>query len=491
MKFNIGSKSIALVFVALLATSGIAAAAGGTVDWSSDPAPNIELAGVEQKDVHKMEWGTSETALEKYEDNSGDIATMDKRVNTSNPNPVSLVPTDINESDLSEFPHDKSDVSALEASEWSVGGSNSAKGSVSNTETAPGVDAVQMQTDGSMTSGDSVTYTFSNFSIDADEAKHFLSAVQDVETLDSGTVVQYEVTDEDGDTKVAEINTSRSSGEDFMANETGEGFVYQRQLGNMETTGSGDGDFNNIESLTIQVQDGDASVVISGLNLDKMSTYDFGTTTVDADENEQKTWTEKKTPGAMELSGIDTLGATFEDADLHNIEVDMVSSGADQPDENVYLNLTETDKYPGYHGTATIAVRFDEPDAYDLQPSNLVLRDTQSVTSDRLISVRYAEGVSGDEPVDRDFLESQTWTKMTGQYGDEGTEVTLDSSMQSGSTALAEFQFKLTEGQFNAIKQANGGGGGTGAQGGGGLGSIPIIGGVLVALLGLLKGSGG
>lgn len=491
---NYSRKSIALVLVALIATSGIATALGGSVNWGSDPAPNTEFARTETKAVHDMTWGTSDDDLRKYENNNGDVVSMEAEINDSADNPVSFVPTDIEAGDLGAFPHAKSSVNVTDAGEWSVDSSgvatSGATADVSNAETAQNVDAVRFHTD-SLASGDVAKYTFSNFSITSDENKRYLIVGQEIEALTSGATVEYRVVDEDGDYKSAEVNTTRSSGEDFMANQTGEGFLFQEQLGNMELTANGDGDYNNIEKVVVVVQDGDVDASVPYLNLGKMSEYKFGSKQADTDSDddlETVDHIEKKVAGAIEVSGLDTLGSEFSSAVLHGVTLDVIETPSQQPNENVYINTTRTDKYPNYAGTATIAVRMEAEDAYDRSISNAVLRDTQSVTSGRLMSVEYAEGVASDDEVNADFVDSTTFSDMTGQYTGEGTEVQLDSSLSKGSAVLVKYEFRLTADELDALEAAGGGGSGGKTSG---VGSIPIIGGLIVALLGFLRKIGG
>lgn len=496
---NIGRTSFTLLLVVLLVSSGIVAAVGGSVGWSSDPAPNTEYAREETKAVHNMTWGTSDDALRQYENNNGDLVSMEAEINDSADNPVSFVPTDIEIDELATFPHAKDGVAATDASEWSVDTSgvstSGATADVSNAETAPGVEAVRFNT-ADLTSGDTAKYTFDNFSITSDENKHNLVVGEDIATLDSGAVVEYRVVDEDGDYKAAEINTTRSSGDDYMANATGEGYLYQEQLGNLELEGSGDGTFNNIEKVVVVVEDGDYDGSVPYLNLDSMSPYQFGTEKTDTDGDdslETVNHVEKKTAGPVSVTGLDTLGGAFDSAAIHSVTMDVIEEPADQPDANVFLNTTETDKYPGYAGTATIAVRMQAEDAYDRSISNAVLRDTQSVTSDRVISVEYAEGVPDEEAVDQAYLDNRSLSDMTAQYGSEGKEVQLDASLSKGSAALAVYEYKVTEDQMTALEATSGGdgSGSTGAKSGGGVGSIPLIGGLLVALLGIFRRFGG
>jgi hypothetical protein len=410
---------------------------GGTVDWSSDPAPNLEYAREETKSVHQMDWGTSDDALRKYENNNGDVVKMEAEINDSADNPISFVPTDIDVEDLGAFPHSKSDVNATEAGEWSVDesgiGTSGASASVSNAETAPGVEAVRFSTT-DLASGDVAKYTMSNFSITSDESKRYLVVGQDIATLDSGATVEYRVVDEDGDV--------------------------------------------------------DASVPY--INIETMSPYQFGTQKADTDGDgdlEDKDITEKKTAGTYSLKGLETLGSAFENAVINSVTLDVIEEPDQQSDDNVFLNTTKTDKYPGYAGTATIAVRMEAEDAYDRSIANAVLRDTQSVTSERVLAIEYAEDVPADEAVDQGYLDNRTFNDMTGQYGSEGKEVQLDSSLSQGSPVLVKWKLKFTDSQMTALDNTMGGegGSGNGAKGAGGLGSIPIIGGLLVALMGWLR----
>ena len=491
MKFgNHGRKSFALLFVALVVSSGIVAAVGGNVDWqNTDTAPQLEYAREETKAVHDMTWGVSNEELRKYEDNNGDIVKMDAEINESADNPVSFVPTDLNETDWRLFPHAKEDVSAVaDEGDWST----TTGASVTDSSTASGVEALNVASNGSMTSGDTATATFSNFSITSDAEKRYLQLGLDVNTLDAGANVEFRAVDADGDYVAAEIEPDNSSGEAFITNATGEGFIYQRQIGKMAVAGSGDDSLSEIQQVEIVFSDADADVDVALLNADKLSPYDLGEQKAqnDSDENlETLDITEKKTPGALALTGLDTLGNDLtDDAVIHGLTLDIIEEPATQADDNVFVNATRTDKYPGYAGTVEIAVRMEAEDAYDRSIANAVLRDTQSVTSDRLVSVEYAEGVKSDGAVDQDYLDNRTLSDMTGQYSSEGADVQLDSSLNQGSAVLTVYKFKLTDDQLSAYE---GGAGGTGGKSAGGFGGIPLIGGIIVALLGFLRKFGG
>ena len=237
------------------------------------------------------------------------------------------------------------------------------------------------------------------------------------------------------------------------------------------------------------VQDGDVDASVRYLHLDTMSPYNFGSYKAQNDTDEALetlTHEEKKTAGPIEVTGLNTLGSAFDKAVIHSVSLDVIETPSEQPDYNVFLNTTRTDKYPGYAGTATIAVRMEAEDVYDRSISNAVLRETQSVTNDRLLSVEYAEGVPADEAVDQAYIDNRTFSDMTGQYGSEGKEVQLDSSLSKGSSVLVVYEFKFTDSQMDAIETSGEGGTGSGAKTSG-WSSIPLFGGLIAILLGFLR----
>lgn len=487
--------ALALLMTLVVASTPAAAASDGSLNWGADSAPNAQYEVTATKAVHDMSWGASADAFRKYEDDSGAITKMEGEVNESATNPYSFVLSDANVSDWGAFPHDKSDVSALDAGEWSstTSDSTNVSPSTSNVETAPGVDAVRLSTSG-MGSGDTTTFTFSNISVTSDENKRFLQIVQDVSSLDSATSVEYRVVDEDGDYKIAELNQSRTSGDDFVTNATGDGLVYQVQLGTLTTQGSGDGTFDNIQKIEIVFADGNADLSIAGLNVEKMSTYDLGTEKKDTDsddEFEDIQRTQKKTGGAISLSSLDTLGSAFQSATLHDVSAPMHFTGelATTTGDDAKLEQTEDEsvdggQYPGFKGTATVYVRLQLPDEYDLSFSGATLTDTQSVTSDRLMSVEYAEGVSMDTAFSD--ISDSSWTDISGSYSGDGTDVTVDDTVQVGSAGVLKYRMKLTPSQYDTLGDT-GGGGGSGATGAGGWSTVPIVGTVLAAFVALIR----
>jgi len=495
MKFGrpVGALALALLLVtSVVAGAGIALADDSEVNHGADATPDPTLSATVEKDVHDTAWSSALT----YEADDGSMKTLNGEVNSSVDNPYGFVASDLNFSDAGVFPSAKSDVSMLEAAEWSVDESGTAgSASVTDTRTAPDVEAVNLATS-SQTSGDTATFTADNFSITSDEQKRHLQVVLDVNTLDSGASAEVQVVDEDGDMKVAEIDASRSSGEDLIANSTGEGIIYQTQLGDLSTEGSGDGDFNNIQRVDVVVSDANADVDISAINLERMSTWTFGTKLADTDSDddlEEVDHVETREGGTLAIHDLDTV--QFDDADIMGLTVDIRVNASDLGSEDVELNTTVDDgnTYPNFHGTTTLYYRFELPDAYELSFSDERLVDEQTVPESRVMSVEYAEDTGTTE-----FGQIDSWTDKTSLYSGEGTTAEIDYTIHSGQTAVLKYQFKLTESEFDAIQSSSsGGGGGVLASGGGGgvldmLISLPGAAfGTFLAFLGLRKRRGG
>ncbi|WP_332898745.1 hypothetical protein [Haladaptatus sp. CMSO5] len=465
MKFKFNSHTaLAVLLAAILLAVPVAGAVVGGVNWSADAAPAPEHHYDVTKSVHKMDWGVTDEDARKYENDEGDVVKMEAQVNQSSDllNPYSFTATHVNDSDWGAFPHEEENVSALDAGEWSVDNAGATSGSgnaAANVEVASDVDAIRFQTDGAMAGGDTVVYTFNNFSVTSDENKRFMQVGMDIDTLDSGTIVEVAVIDEDGDEKVSEVNTSRSSGEDFIANATGDGYVFQRQLGEMTTVANGDGTFDNIESVEVRVIDGDADVSVSLLNLEKLSKYQLGIEKYENADEDIKTREiyEVKTVGAISVHSLSTLGSWADDAEIRDLTFSAIGTADLTGDEDIMAEFEQTDKYPGYHGTATIYVRMGPADSYDLSYANAEFVEEQQVTEDRIISVELAEGVSEDTELEN--ISDSEWSDKTSLYTGEGTNVTLDSTIQPGSLHVVKYELKLDEEQFMALQQSQSAGG--------------------------------
>lgn len=490
MNFGNSRFGPALIAVLLVASSitgiaGVAIAANvpspiddpTELNYDASTVHNPEIGVAVTKDVHRVgEW----TPVQ-YEGDSGSTRELNASLNQSQANPVALVATDINASDFGEFPRKNegdNTASALDASEWTTSGSASGKLTVSDTTTAPNVDAVQIATS-SMTSGDVAVAEYGNFSIDSDEDKRFGQLAADISTLDAATHAEVRVVDADGDYKRFIIDAANATDNaNVLANSTGEGFVSQQQLGKMTTrsVSGSDGTFDNAEAVHVRVTEGDLDASFALVNVEKMGRYQFGEQAYDEDDDGTKdeTRTVYEPSGQYRITGYDSLKPSFGGAEVHNTEQVLqfhASNLTSQTDAHVEYSAA-TD-YPDFAFIADVYYRLQLPSAYDLSYQNAELTDTVNLPSGRYQSVEVAEGVG-----DTGFEDISSWSSVKSNYGTQGANVTLDATIQPGQQIAVHYEYPVTRNEQGAMKAAGGiagqfaGGGG----GGGFLSGIPIIG---------------
>jgi hypothetical protein len=470
-------RALALALVTLVLFSAVGAAAGTAVFGNgTTPSPYIN-EGELTKSAHPI--GQEVTT---YEANDGSEQSLDAVVNETEdaPNVYTYSPADVEASDYGAFPHDKSDVSALEAGEWTTSGA-----SVSDTETAPGVEAVQITTS---TGGDSAT--FSNFSVQSDENKKFGQIGVVVNSISADGTVAVNVTDADGDYKQATINTSKDvdTNAAVIANGTGT-YVWQEQFGQLttqSTTGS-DGTFNDIEKITVTSETGSADLSIFALNVEKTGEWQFGDHHYQNSDDEWETRTVTEPTGDVSIAAMSSIGPTFSNATIHDLRYPAHYTSSALPESDTQVNISEAgNTYPAYEQKATIYTRLSVPAAYDLSHQDLSLRVEQSLPSDRYVSVQVAEG-TGDTAFGE--ISDNAWTDVSGKFSSENDTHVLDDTIQPDQEIVVRMQLRLTDNDVQMMQQApaSGGGGGFFSSAGGGLGQLwgAIVGGVagIVALI--------
>lgn len=460
---NINFKTIFTALIAtLLVTSLAAPAAMAAPDFnenasaSQNPYITADVT-VENYDRAEMEPG-------QYEDDSGEIATLPATVNQSQDvddigsgtvNPYQFVATDVDFSDGSGFPHAEENVSAVDnESAWSVDQSSTAGSmTVSDSSTAPGVEALQVSTS-SQTSGDTATATFSDVSITSDAQKRYLQAMLDVEQLDSGATVEVRAVDSDGDYVATTINASATaSDDDVIATGTGEGYVIQEQIGALTTQGTGDGTIGAVESVEVVVMDGNAEVRFSALNTDKTSEWALGderVNTDDEDDFETETIRDVSEPGQVGVYNLDTLGPAFSNAEINGLEMPMEFRASDlaTDEQEVNVSFAAADSYPSFENRMEAYFRLELPSAYDLSYANAALKQDVTVPNSRYQTVEVLEGAS-----DTDFSDLSGWSDVTASVGTQGDTVTLDDTIQPGQEIAIHETVLVTEDEKNQLQQ--------------------------------------
>lgn len=465
---------LSLVLVGMVVISGTAFAVS-----FNDGAPNPYLDSTVEKSSHDM----AEHSVTEYEGDSGDTQSLDAKINPNSDNPISFTATDI-DFDAGQFPvktdESNNEFSTLDGSEWTVGTQVAA----SDAKPAEGVAAVNIATDGTMTSGDVASATYSNFSITNDENKKYITLIADINQLDSGATVNLNVVDADGDSKVIRVDPSADQfSEDVVATSTGDGAVFQAQLGELSTVTGGDGTFDDIEEIRVTATDADADITFTHLSVDRTKPIQFGETSYDSDGDGETDATQQleNVPAGQPvmITSLDTMGAEFDAAVINNLNVDLRFGAEHLPDDDVRTDATETDQYPGYDYVVDFEYRLNLPTAYDLSHSNTELATETQHPGERYLTVEYAEGVG-----DTEFDSIDYNNDVTAQFGAEGQTVSLDSLVAPGDEIAVHTELKLTASEWESMQSDSSAVGPVGG-GDGGLGSIPLIGGILVVLTGV------
>lgn len=450
MRSRLSTLLIALVVVSLVSLPVAGAITSqDRVAFDSDTVPDAKITAEVTKEAHDL----SEMGPTEYEGDSGEITSLDAIVSDER-NPVTYESTEVEFSDAGAFPHD-SNRSALDSSEWSVGGSSPGSMTVSNTTTAPGVEAVSISTSG-LSSGQTATASF-DVSLDSDEAKRFVSTFLDVDSLDASSRVEIRLTDSDGDWKEISVEPDASlSKSHVIANATGDGYVLQQQLGEITTTtGSNtDGVFDNIRSVDVRIEEADAGVTITTFNLDKTSPYDLGDREVTTADGETTLQRVTESDGPISVTGLDTLGSTFDTGVVHSATWDMNFSASETTgDSDVRLSFDSVENRAAYSDLATVNYRLSLPSAYDLSYSNAELVVDRSLPDSRYTGAQVATGVGESN------FSSVSWTDVTDSYLGDSAPIVLDDTIQPGQEIALQFNVLLTDGERGAMTDSGGAGG--------------------------------
>ncbi|WP_276260589.1 hypothetical protein [Haloglomus litoreum] len=510
---------IALIAI-LLATAMVAPVAMADHDERENGAPPIDTTSdesprvwVEETDVtiaeHRMgEHGTDPLA---YEADDGSNTDLPAEVNTSDADaPIEVSPAYIDDPDLyGPVTDDEANVEGqsfvAEEGDWSVSGSASAKGSVSEWGSAPNVRAAptQLATDGSMTAGDTVLFSYSdNVSLD-DARKRVVTMAGELNTLDSGATVRVEIVDTDGDYAYATIAESAADAdEETFANETGAFYASTRVdtlVSANGVQGTGDGTLSEIDTVRLNVTDADADLALTGMDVSAKETMAFGTVAYQADSDDRYE-TETRTNvdgGTVRFRSLDGLADHWGDAHVHDLVVGAGDATVNYPlsmADGSNVTMTDAEDYASYSDRLEgqpLAV-WDIPAPVDVTHGTLDLVAEQRQPGSQYISVDYATGYAGN------YSEASTTgatSQFNGAIGDR-VELATDISASSDHDAAVGMEIVYTSSEADAVFQEGGtvAGGPTGKSGGflsTTLGKITGLIGAAITALGLGKIFGG
>lgn len=422
---------------------------------------------------HPVANGLSDNAMAGvYDDNGEWDSDPGFYVNTTSPeagvneNPYTFKPGHIDDPDFGIFPRTGTNddgeqlASVLDSSEWSTDASGTAGSiAVSDTEVAEGVEAVNVDVSG--TSGDVAVASYDNWTseLDSDEEKRTLQIAGDINELGADTNVDIALIDEDGDEKVVTINASDdAANEEVLADATGDSYVTQVKLSDLSTVSNGDGDYNNIETLEISVEDGNFEGSFSWIDAESKSKDVLGVETVDSDDDGEYDETSEiyQAQGAISVNSMETLGGEFDNAVLNDVSFPAIFEAAEiegeEGDEGVYqIQWDGADSYPAYDAVYNASYRMELPGYIDLSYSGVTLEMEQGWNTERYTKLAYAEGVSEDTA-----FSDVTTTDVSGNLGDVGDMATIDDTVQIGTGYTIHTMVKMTDDEKNIVQDEGG-----------------------------------
>lgn len=485
--------ALALLLAALVVSSVAVAPVAGdntAANWGADTAPAFQ-AYADSATIAEHNRSEMNSPLQVYDDN-GEVTSLDAELNSSINNSLGVTYTKISADRLGEFPRksDEGDNTASwrDTSEWSKDASGSAGSGTIASTTVADVSAVKFSTS-SQTSGDTMVFNYSNVSITSDAEKRVTSVFFDLKTLDSGAEGDLELVDADGDIKEFHINSSANADDaDVLANSTGTAYVGQEQLANVATEGSGDGSFDEIQAVRLEVHDADLEIVVTGFDSGSKSELDLGDHMTDTDgdgEVEASQVTDKTSSGEQRLDSLESMGSWADSAQVYDLTVygiTMKPGKLASADVHVNSSPSFVDDYGTYeHGTTTW-LRFNVPAYIDISWSGLVFRlDGQAYISDRYVALDYKEGTGST-----DLTDVSSMTDKTGSLASKGDRVVVDSTVPTGENVVVKLSLLQTSDEFD--EYMSGSSGGAVAVGGGGpIDSLKTIAMGLVAALAAWK----
>lgn len=479
-----------------LGAAGVAAvAAGGAltgtvgaqqVDHTSDLAHDPRIDGT----VTVAEHGPEMSQMQ-YIDDQGEVAWLiDDGIvlaageDDTPHNPVTIQANAIAAEDYRNFPRgeqydsdsdgeDDADLDVVDATHWSVDDSSSAGSGTVETVTGPNdEDALHVST----SSNDAtITFSFSDFTIDSGELRKVMQLIADVDSLDSAATVEVSAVDSNDAKATATIDSSADgSADDVIATATGTSIVYQQQLGTLV------GSLDTIQSLEVAVSGANADVTFSALNLAREDAWSFGTyeRTNSDDEVETATYTEPS--GTFAITGLDSLGGAVAGSRIHGVQYDVEQRARELPSNQTLIRETEVDTTQ-YDRPVRLEVAhvFEWPTAYDIDSSVGTLRDVVRMASSRYLTVGVETAAGNVETWDD--VDDLDMAAKTSQYDSVDAERDLSSAISPGDTVVVYYDLSLDEGEADAYLSSGGGGAAGGSSDGGDDGVIGMLlgGGVL------------
>lgn len=477
-----GTMMYAAAFAAAGTATAGSASAASSLNFDSEFVPTPQLGAEATIGTHDRSRMLSEL---EYIDDNGDIATLadyggavaSRPVDADDDepwNPVTIEPKKIDADDFYQFPRDETDddddpITALEPDHWDEGGT---------TVTEGGAD-----TEYSLTIEGDGEAVFDAFDPISDGVRRELQFIITAPSLDAE--IEVGVRDDAGnEASVMAGPDADADADDVFATELPDaGVVVQREIGELY-----DG-FGDIVEVFVSVG-ADQELTLTALNAERESQWTLGQREyqdTDDDDTTLETETLYEPVGAFSITGIDTLGSTFDDAAIHDLHVDAEVSADKLPTERVDSHFEDDDRFPGYDVRATLLYTVSLPSGYDISVTADALTDEQSTFDDRYNAAGVYEDVSDVPPYTYDDYVDDTedgdpFVDVTQEYdGGVGNEVTLLDNVGSGTDTVVHYEMLLTDAEQAEVTAGGAAGGGFGRQAASRIWSVP---GMIISAIG-------
>jgi hypothetical protein len=453
------------------------AATGPNLNYSNEDTPNPYVhestLTVAEHDMAAMD------GLKDYYDDSGELAEIDATVNSSQDERLGFRADKVVIPSLQEYPRvDGEDGSNpntwLNASNWTTSTTDSTNVSPSLPDadgtTATGVDAVQFSTTG-MGAGDDATATFGeSTNITNDVTKRTLQFTGQINDL-SGDI-QIRLVDSDGGYYYANATTGDNSSEDWaIANATGDGYVYQEKVSNLNKSGSPD----SIDKIEVKAHDDNVNIVITGLDVETKGTFNLGEVSHDFDGDGDETRRviseinndpNEPGPGVVKYTERSALGDELASAVIHDLEVYNVRYQASDlsSSDDYEVEFSDAEDYGGYDKQLEHHARLHVISAIDLTHGNLEVRDDQGLVSERFKTAEIATATGSTNLTN---VSDSSYSDVSSNYGTAGQTRTLKSSgINAGENIIVHMVVVLSDDEANAMMGSAVSGGPSGSSGG-------------------------
>lgn len=466
-------------FAAGVGAAAATAAGAGTAAAQESDDPNWSGDYVQSPIVEETvtidEHSSDMDSVLEYINDSGEVVTHSADVATREDadtvhNPVTLRADRFATYEYREFPRgvtftnaddEEEDLNAVDAQHWTVDGSGTAGTTTLETVTAAnGEPALHVAASG-QGSGDVAKFTFSDVDITSGVDRKYIQLVANVVGLSSGAAVYVRAVDSASNAVATWIDSSADdTALGTIATATGTGITYQAQTGEFSTS------LDDISSIEITIEDGDADVELPAINFDRESRWEFGTREYLDSDDEVQTETVYEPSGEYSITSFDSLADVFADNGIMGKTVDVELDVGDLEASVTDYRWKDAGRYD-YENRLETLIGYELETAYDLSYSGGRAVDEVLFPGSRFLKARFSR--QSDMPSWSD-LEDLSWTDKSSSYENANVddEVTPTSTINPGELLVFNFDVLMSSDERSEATAASGGAGGGPVSSGGG-----------------------